>query len=237
MQLKEVVVELKSMGDPEAAAGMARYGIKSDRALGISIPKLQALAKKLGQDHELSEQLWSSAIHEARILACMVADPQQMTEAFLERWVKDFNSWDLCDQCCNRLFRKTAFARQKALAWSQRPEEFVKRAGFVLMAVMAVHDKGAADRQFDPFFKRIRNEAADDRNFVKKAVNWALRQIGKRNLSLNRKAIAVAEEIQRLESGAARWTASDALRELRSDKIQQRLSRKAVRYPTARSTS
>jgi 3-methyladenine DNA glycosylase AlkD len=223
------MAELKSMGNAKSAAGMARYGIKSDRALGISIPKLQALAKKIGTDRKLAGQLWASAIHEARILACMIEDPQQLTEAQMERWVKSFDSWDLCDQCCNRLFSKTAFGRQKAMAWSQRPEEFVKRAGFVLMAVLAVHDKKASDRHFDPFFRQIKRGATDGRNFVKKAVNWALRQIGKRNLSLNRKAIAVAEEIQHLESTTARWVANDALRELRNEKIQHRLSQKAAR--------
>ncbi|MGD8342213.1 MAG: DNA alkylation repair protein [Desulfobacterales bacterium] len=229
MQLKDVITELKLLGDPEAAAGMARYGIKSDRALGISIPKLQGLAKKIGTNRKLAGQLWSSAIHEARILACMIEDPQRLTEAQMERWVKGFDSWDLCDQCCNRLFSKTAIGRKKAMAWSQRPEEFVKRAGFVLMAVLAVHDKKATDRQFEPFLKQIKKEATDDRNFVKKAVNWALRQIGKRNLALNRMAIAVAEDIQRQDSRAARWVAKDALRELRNKKIQHRLSQKALR--------
>jgi 3-methyladenine DNA glycosylase AlkD len=154
----------------------------------------------------------------------MIDDPQQVTEAQLERWVKEFDSWDLCDQCCNRLIRKTEFAHQKALAWARRPEEFVKRAGFVLMAVLAVHDKKAADRQFDAFFRLIKKEAVDARNFVKKAVNWALRQIGKRNTVLNQKAIAVAEDIQRIDSKAARWVAQDALRELTGEKIQKRLS-------------
>jgi 3-methyladenine DNA glycosylase AlkD len=228
MQLKDVIAELKSMGNPKAAAGMARYGIKADRALGITIPKLQGLAKKIGKSHKLADELWSSAIHEARILACMIDDPQQITADQLERWVTEFDSWDLCDQCCNRLFSKTPVARQKALAWASRPEEFVKRAGFVLMAVLAVHAKKAPDQQFDPFFKCIRAAATDERNFVKKAVNWALRQIGKRNLALNNKAIRVAEEIQQLESRAARWVASDALRELRSEKIQKRLSGRAI---------
>jgi 3-methyladenine DNA glycosylase AlkD len=158
----------------------------------------------------------------------MIDDPQQITADRLERLVNEFDSWDLCDQCCNRLFSKTPFARQKALAWANRPEEFVKRAGFVMMAVLAVHDKKAADKQFDAFFEQIKKGAIDGRNFVKKAVNWALRQIGKRNMSLNRKAIAVAEEIQQLESKAARWIANDALRELRSEKIQKRLSGRAI---------
>jgi len=229
MRLKEVIAELRSMGDPQAAAGMARYGIKAERALGISIPGLQGLAKNIGKNHKLAGELWSCGIHEARILACMIDDPQQVTAAQLERWVKEFDSWDVCDQCCNRLIRKTKLAHQKALVWAQRPEEFVKRAGFVLMAVLAVHDKGAADRQFDTFFRLIEKEAVDGRNFVKKAVNWALRQIGKRNLSLNRKAIAVAEKIEQFESKEARWVAGDALRELRSDNVQKRLSGRAKR--------
>jgi 3-methyladenine DNA glycosylase AlkD len=229
MQLKDVIAELKSMGDPQAAAGMARYGINAERALGISIPRLQGLAKKIGKKHKLADALWSSNIHEARILACMVADPQQVTKAQLERWVKEFDSWDLCDQCCNRLFGKTEFAHQKALTWACRPDEFVKRAGFVLMAVLAVHDKKAADWQFDPFLELIKKEAVDPRNFVKKAVNWALRQIGKRNLALNKRAITLAEEIQHIESKAARWVAKDALRELRSAKLQKRLSARVNR--------
>lgn len=223
MQLKAVIAELKSMGDPKAAAGMARYGITADRALGVSIPKLEGLARKIGKNRKLAEDLWLSAIHEARILACMIDEPHQISEAQLERRVKEFDSWDLCDQCCNRLFRKSKFARQKALAWACRQDEFVKRAGFVLMAVLAVHEKDAADKHFDAFFKRIKAEAIDERNFVKKAVNWALRQIGKRNPSLNRKAIAVAEEIEQSESRTARWVARDALRELRSEKVQKRL--------------
>ncbi len=229
MRLNDVIAELKSMGDPQAAAGMARYGIKADRALGISIPGLQGLAKSIGKNHKLAGELWACRIHEARILACMIDDPQQVNEAQLERWVNEFDSWDLCDQCCNRLIRKTEFAHQKALAWAQRPEEFVKRAGFVLMAVLAVHDKKAADRQFDAFFRLIKKEAVDGRNFVKKAVNWALRQIGKRNTVLNQKAIAVAEKIEQFESKKARWVAGDALRELRSDNVQKRLSGRAKR--------
>jgi len=228
MQLKDVIAELKSMGNPKTAAGMARYGIKADRALGVSIPKLQGLAKKIGKSHKLAEELWSSAVHEARILACMIDDPQQITADQLDRWATEFDSWDLCDQCCNRLFSKTPFACQKALAWAGQPEEFVKRAGFVLMAVLAVHAKKAPDKQFDPFFTCIKAGAVDERNFVKKAVNWALRQIGKRNLSLNKKAISVAEEIQQFESKAARWVARDALRELRSENVQKRLSGRAM---------
>jgi len=229
MRLKEIIAELKSMGNPQAAAGMTRYGIKADRALGIAIPGLQGLAKDVGKNHKLAGELWSCGIHEARILACMIDDPQQVTAAQLERWVKEFDSWDVCDQCCNRLIRKTKFAHQKALAWAQRPEEFVKRAGFVLMAVLAVHDKKATDRQFDAFFRLIEKEAVDGRNFVKKAINWALRQIGKRNMILNQKAIAVAEDIGRIDSKAARWVAGDALRELRSDNVQKRFSGRAKR--------
>ena len=224
MKLKEVIAELKSMGNPKAVEGMTRYGINADRALGVSIPKLEGLAKKLGKSHKLAEDLWSSAIHEARILACMVDDPQQITADQLESWVSEFDSWDLCDQCCNRLFRKTPFARQKALAWANRLEEFVKRAGFVLMAALSVHDKKASDEDFVRLLPIIKKHATDERNFVKKAVNWALRQIGKRNTNLNRMAIKTAGEIKQLDSKSARWIASDAIRELTGEKVQKKLA-------------
>jgi 3-methyladenine DNA glycosylase AlkD len=153
----------------------------------------------------------------------MVADPRHVDEEQMERWVQDFDSWDVCDQVCYNLFDRTPFAYQKAVEWSGRSQEFVKRAGFVLMAGLALHDKRAADEAFAPFFPIIVREATDERNFVKKAVNWALRGIGKRNRSLNRQAIETARQIQALATPAARWNARDALRELTSDKIQARL--------------
>jgi 3-methyladenine DNA glycosylase AlkD len=217
-----VLAELKALADPARVAGMARYGINSENAYGVTIPELRAMAKRTGRDHALAGRLWSSKVHEARILASMVDDPGMVSEAQMERWVAAFDSWDVCDQCCNNLFVYTPFAHKKAVAWSCRDAEFVKRAGFVLMAVLAVHDKGAADAVFERFFPVIVREASDGRNFVKKAVNWALRQIGKRNARLHRRAVDVAERIGTGDSKAARWVAAGALRELTSAKIGKR---------------
>lgn len=223
---KMVLNRLKEMGDPEDAAGMARFGINIEKAMGIRIPELRKLAKELGKDHKLASDLWDSRMHEARILASMVDDPKQVTEDQMEIWVSGFNSWDLCDQCCGNLFDKTPFAYDKVVEWSARPEEFVKRAGFALLAWLAVHDKQASDDQFEQFLPLLLKESTDERNFVKKAVNWALRHIGKRNLALNAKAIIAAEEMAKIDNKAARWNAKDALRELKSDKIQERLRKK-----------
>ena len=223
MQHPEIMDYLKSMANPESVKGMARYGINPELAYGVSIPTLRAIAKKAGKNHALAEKLWSSGIHEARILASMIDDHRHVTSEQMDRWARDFNSWDLCDQCCNNLFRKVEFAGNKALAWSSREEEFVKRAGFVLMACMAVHDKNTGDEEFLAYLPVIQNASQDPRNFVKKAVNWALRQIGKRNTDLNRAAIETANEIGRLDSGSAKWIAADAIRELTSQAVQQRL--------------
>ena len=223
MNSTEVLKKLKSLANPESVKGMARFGIKSENAYGISIPNLRKLAKQIGKNQALALQLWSSGVHEARILAGMVDDPEQVTESQMEHWVNDFDSWDVCDQCCSNLFDKTVFAYLKAIEWSERKEEFVKRAGFVLMAVLAVHDKAADDDQFAQFFPIIKREATDERNFVKKAVNWALRQIGKRNRVLNQAAIDVGQEIKTIDSKAARWIAGDALRELTGEKVRSRL--------------
>jgi 3-methyladenine DNA glycosylase AlkD len=224
VQYAEVLEQLESLCDPRAVAAMTGYGINADNAFGIPIPRLRKIAKEVGRDHALSEQLWSSGIHEARIVASMIADPLMVTEQELQRWVNDVDSWDVCDQCCNNLFRKTKFAYQKAMEWSLRREEFVKRAGFVLMACLAVHDKGADDIAFRQFFPIIKSQAADERNFVKKSVNWALRQIGKRNRTMNAEAIDAATDLSKIDSKSARWIAYDALRELRSNKIQKRLA-------------
>jgi len=223
MHCEEVLERLKSMSNPEAVAGMARYGISTENTYGVSIPNLRKMGKEIGADHELARQLWASGIHEARILASMVDDPKMVTEKQLESWANDFDSWDVCDQCCMNLLEKTEFAYQKAVEWSSNDKEFIKRAGFVLMARLAVSDKKANDTQFEPFLPLIKREAGDNRNFVKKAVNWALRQIGKRNLNLNRRAIETAREIQLMDSRSARWIASDAVRELTGQAVQQRL--------------
>jgi 3-methyladenine DNA glycosylase AlkD len=222
-QLEEILRELESLADPRAVEGMARFGISSKNTYGVPIPSLRVMAKKIGRNHVLAQQLWSSGIHEARILAGMVDSPEVVTEEQMESWVKDFDSWDVCDQVCSNLFDKPKLAHRKAVEWSRRREEFVKRAGFVLMAALSVHDKKAKDEAFLKFLPIIKRESIDDRNFVKKAVNWALRQIGKRNIALNRAAVATAEEIQKMDSKSARWIASDALRELTSEAVRNKL--------------
>ena len=223
MQYDDFIERLKTLSNPDAVSGMARFGISSENTYGVSLPDLRKIARETGKDHALALRLWASGVHEARILAGMVDRPESVTEAQMESWVKDFDSWDVCDQCCSNLFDKTKFAYKKAAEWTQRKEEFVKRAGFVLMAALAVHDKKAADEEFLKFLPIVKRESTDDRNFVKKAVNWALRQIGKRNLNLNAAAVKVAREIQQIDSRSARWIASDAIRELTSEAVQSRL--------------
>jgi len=222
MQFKEVLERLKTLANPEAVDKMKKFGITAKNTYGVSIPNLRTLAKKIGKNHPLALKLWSSGIHDARILASLIADYKKVTEQQMESWVQDFNSWDICDQCVNNLFRKTKFAYQKIIEWSSRKEEFVKRTGFSMLASLAVHDKKKEDKEFIKFFKIIKREATDERNFVKKAVNWALRQIGKRNFNLNKKAIKTAKEIQKINSKSAKWIAAGALRELESEKIQNR---------------
>jgi len=223
MQCNEVLEKLKDLSDPKAVEGMVRFGISPENTYGVSIPNLRKMAKEIGVNHDLAQRLWASGIHEARILASVIDAPKMVTEEQIERWVNDFDSWDVCDQCCMNLFEKTEFAYQKAIEWSSNDKEFIKRAGFVLMARVAVSDKKADDRQFEPFFPLIKRQAGDSRNFVKKAINWALRQIGKRNLNLNRRAIQTAEEIQQIDLRSAKWIASDAIRELTSEAVQERL--------------
>jgi 3-methyladenine DNA glycosylase AlkD len=220
-----IMRELKAMEDPSCIAGMARYGIRSEKAYGISITKLMAIRRRVGKSHELAAKLWDTGVHDARLLACLVDDPKLVTEAQMDRWVKDFDTWALCDGCCGHLFDKTPFAYKKAHEWTARKEEYVRRAGFAMIASLTVHDKKADDEVFLKFLPAIRNAATDDRNYVMKAVNWALRQIGKRNARLNKEAINVAEQIHELDSKSAKWIASDALRELKSDPVRARFER------------
>ena len=223
-KVEGVLKKLKKLSNPKNVKGMARFGIKPDKALGISIPNLRKLAKEIGKNHKLALQLWRSEIHEARILAGMIDEADKATEKQMDLWIKGFDSWDVCDQVCANLFDKTSFAFKKAIEWTRREEEFEKRAGFALMACLAWHDKGAGDSKFIKFFPAIKRESIDERNYVKKAVNWALRQIGKRNRNLNKEAIKIALVIQKIESKSARWIANDALRELKSEAVQKRLS-------------
>jgi len=219
----EVLKRLKKLANPKNVEGMARFGINTKNTFGVSVDELRKLAKKLGNDHNLALQLWQSGIHEARIIAALVDEPELVTEQQMERWAGDFDSWDVCDQVCMNLFDKTKFAWKKTTYWTSRREEFVKRAGFALIASLASHDKNAADKEFLNILPAIKREASDERNYVKKAINWALRQIGKRSLSLNRDAIEVCNQIAKIDSPSAKWIASNAKWELESEAVQKRL--------------
>jgi len=221
--VKDVLDKLQSKAQPEQLKGMAKYGMTVEQRLGVSVPDMRKLAEEIGRDHKLALDLWRTGIAEARIVAAMVGDPDKLTEEQMEDWVKGINSWDVCDQVCMNLFEKNQLAWKKIVDWSEREEEFVKRTAFSLIACLAWHDKKASDEKFIELLPAIIRGATDERNFVKKAVNWALRNIGKRNLNLNEAAINTAREIQRLDSKAARWVASDAIRELESESIQKRL--------------
>jgi 3-methyladenine DNA glycosylase AlkD len=221
--VKDVLDKLQSKAQPEQLKGMAKYGMAVEQRLGVSVPDMRKMAKEIGRDHKLALDLWRTGIAEARIVAGMVGDPAKLTEEQMEEWVKDINSWDVCDQVCMNLFEKNQLAWKKIVDWSEREEEFVKRTAFSLIACLAWHDKKASDEKFVELLPVIIRGATDERNFVKKAVNWALRNIGKRNLNLNKAAIDTAKGIRRLDSKAARWIAADAIRELESDAIQSRL--------------
>jgi len=223
VSVNSILRDLRALSNPKNLAGMARFGINPKNTLGVSVPQIREMARKAGKNHALAEQLWKSGIHEARILAGFVDEPQLVTEKQMESWVSEFDSWDVCDQVCGSLFDRTKLAYEKAEEWSTRKEEFVKRAGFALMAYLAVHDKKTSNDVFAKFLPMIKRGSDDDRNFVKKAVNWALRQIGKRNLALNKLAVRTAKEIQKMEPRSAKWIASDALRELTDEKVLDRL--------------
>ena len=231
MTATEILQHLQSLSNSDNVAGMARFGIHAKKVYGISLPDLKRLARQIGKDHLLAQELWSSGAHEARLLACFVENPAEVTRRQMERWAGDFDNWAVCDGCCLHLFAKVPFAREKAAIWCVRSQEFVKRAGFSMMAVLAVHDQSASDSLFLQWLRLIKAASTDERNFVKKAVNWALRQIGKRNLRLNLAATRTAKAIQKLDSTAARWIAADALRELRSDAVQKRLQTGKIGTP------
>jgi 3-methyladenine DNA glycosylase AlkD len=210
-----LVRELRAAGSEENREGMARFGIRAEGMLGVPIAVLRPLAKRVGRDHDLAQALWDSGLHEARILASMVDEPEKVTVRQMEAWARDFDSWDLVDQCCANLFARTPMAYRMAERWAGRKAEFVKRAGYSLMASLAVKDKAAPDAPFERFLQLVEGGADDDRNFVRKGVNWALRQIGKRNDRLRAKATRTAERILAQDTRPARWIATDALRELR----------------------
>ena len=227
MDYEEIIQKLQSLENPENVKGMARYGITLKNNLGISIYQLRPFAKEIGRNHPLALKLWDSKIHDARLLACFIDDPKEVTADQMDAWAEDFDSWDICDQACTNLFDRSPLAYEKVYQWADHEKEFVKRAAFSLIAGLAVHDKTATDKKFEDFLPIIIKHSVDERNYVKKAVNWALRNIGKRNLHLNKRAIEIAKEIQKINSKSARWIASDALRELTSDKIKRRFVNKS----------
>lgn len=228
MNYREIINKLKSLSNKKNVEGMARFGINPNGTLGISVTTLRKLAKGIGKDHKLALELWESGIHEARILSALIDIPNEVSEKQTETWLKDLDSWDVCDQLMMNLFDKTEFAFNKALEWSRRKPEFEKRAGFALMATLAFHSKTLQNNQFDELFQCIISECTDERNFVKKSVNWALRQIGKRNLDLNKKAVEICKIIMTKypDSKPAKWIAKDALRELTDEKTIQRIKQK-----------
>jgi 3-methyladenine DNA glycosylase AlkD len=208
---------------------MAKFGMAIENRLGLSMPDIRRIARAVGRDHTLALALWKTGVAEARIVASLIADPDRMTQEQAEQWVKAFNSWDVCDQVCQNLFDKTSWAWQKVRTWADHDEEFVKRAAFVLLACLAWYDKQAADKRFIALFSVLKNGASDERNFVKKAVNWALRNIGKRNWRLNRETLKLVKEIRRMDSKAARWIAADAIRELESSAVRKKLKKQNKR--------
>jgi 3-methyladenine DNA glycosylase AlkD len=223
---KQILDHLKKESTLRDIEGMKKFGISGKNVYGVSIPVLRDIAYTIGNKHKLALELWDTEVHEARILASMIDEIDYVTEAQMDKWVKDFDSWDVCDQVCMNLFYKTRFAPKKCKEWAKSDKEFVKRASFSLMAVTAVHIRELPDDFFIKLLFIIKKESIDERNFVKKAVNWALRQIGKRNVRLNKEAIRTAEEIQKIDSPSARWIAADALRELKSAEVQKRLALK-----------
>jgi 3-methyladenine DNA glycosylase AlkD len=222
---EEVLNKLKEKADPDQLAGMARYGLTVEKRLGVSVPEMRKMAKQIGKDHQLALELWETGVSEAMIVASMVGVPEELTEAQMDAWVLDFNSWDVCDQVCMNLFEKSPHAWKKIVEWSRREEEFVKRAGFALLACLAWHDKDAIDEEFIKLLPVIEEGATDRRNFVKKAVSWALRNIGKRNIHLHRVAMKTVERLQNTDSKTANWIAKQAIRDLTSDVTKRRLKK------------
>lgn len=231
MTADEIIKKLESLENPANIAGMKRFGITAKKAFGVAAPVLKDLAKAVKKQaenrHALALELWKTGVHEAQIIAYLIDDPKEVTGEQMDAWAADFDNWAICDGACGHLFCKTEFAYKKAFEWAARDEEFVKRAGLVLPAWLAVHDKKADDALIAQFLPVLENNSDDARNFIKKAVNWSLRQIGKRSLHLMELAVESAARIKARNTPAARWIAADALRELRNEKILERIKRKS----------
>jgi 3-methyladenine DNA glycosylase AlkD len=226
--VNDIVKKLKSKANPDNLEGMARYGISTGNRLGNPIPEMRKLAKEIGKNHKLAGELWAEGFAETKILASMIGEANKLTEEQVEKWVADFDSWDVCDQVCMNLFEKMPFVQKKIKEWSKRKEEFVKRAAFSLIACIAVHDKKITDDELTKFFPVIKNAAMDERNYVSKAVSWALRNIGKRNKNLNKEAIKFAKELESTDSKSARWIAKDTLKDIQREKVKKKFDWFAV---------
>jgi 3-methyladenine DNA glycosylase AlkD len=226
MDINELITLLQNLGNKHSVPFMAKYGINPEFALGIKIPVLRGLSKEIGKNHDLALLLWEKQYHEGRILSTMIANPEQTSPQLAEKWMRDFNSWDLCDQACMNLFEKLPFVWEKIPRWCRREPEFEKRTGFVMIARLAVSDKKSADDRFFPFFPLLKEGSTDHRNFVKKAVSWAIRQIGKRTLMLNKEMIILSRHLQQTEISPSKWIARDALRELEGMAVQTMLQKK-----------
>ena len=215
MNTKQIITELRKHYSKKNIEGMKRFGITGGEMIGgPNIYELRKMAKTIGKNHNIAQELWDTNIHEARILAGYVDNPEEVTEKQMDEWVNDFYSWDICDQVCSNLFDQTRYGKKKMLEWMKSEKEFVRRAGFVMIACYAVHDKKAKDAEFEKYFPLIKKYSTDERNFVRKAVNWALRQTGKRNTELRKKAIKIAQELSESTNKTARWIGKDAYREL-----------------------
>jgi 3-methyladenine DNA glycosylase AlkD len=225
MELTEIYDYFKVNQHQEVQSIVTKFGGIIKNGYGITAPELRTLAKKIGKNHSLAIKLWNEDCHDAKLLATLIGDPAQIDENLMDKWIKNFYSWDICDGCIQNLFAYTPFAYKKAIEWAQRKPEYEKRAGFAMMAKLAIGDKKKDDREFENFFKYIIEGSTDERNFVKKAVNWAIRQIGKRSLYLNKKALELARQIHSIDSKSARWIASDAIRELTNEKIIKNIKR------------
>lgn len=226
LTLEEVVSELKRTADPARKEGMAKVGIAPDRAFGTPVPDIRALGRRIGKDHELAHRLWKTGIREPMILAGIIDDPHLVTEGQMDEWVADLYDWEVCDQCIMNLFEDVPFSLDKALEWAKADREYVKRAGFVLMARLSQARKDLPDEHFLTYFPLIKEGAKDERRTVMMAVSWALRQIGKRSLYLNGEAVKAGQSMAHMEGKGPKWVSSDALKELKSDAVVGRLKLK-----------
>jgi 3-methyladenine DNA glycosylase AlkD len=232
MDTKEVLAGLKQQGTRRTVEGMARYGIEAEHAFGVPMGTLLSLSKRLGKDHDLAIELWESGWYEARLLAALVGEPERVTRRQMNAWAASFENWADCDTVCFKLWDRTPFAWEKARQWSGSPRELVKRAGLVLMACLALHEKAASDTRFLAFLPLIEKGARDERNLVQKGASWALRSIGRRSQALNTAALSLARRLAQSEEAASRWVGKDTLRELASPKVRARLARRGERGGT-----